>query len=72
VAERFRLAVEARAMPHGDSSVGPVVTLSVGFVSASVTAATTPAWFIKRADEGLYLSKAAGRNRVSQAVCAPA
>jgi diguanylate cyclase (GGDEF)-like protein/PAS domain S-box-containing protein len=67
-AEKFRQAVEARGIPHGDSAVASVVTLSVGFVSALVTPATTPAWFIKRADEGLYLSKAEGRNRVSEAV----
>jgi len=64
-AEMLRQAVEARRIPHGNSDAGPCVTLSLGFVSAKVTAETTPAWFIRSADEGLYRSKADGRNRAT-------
>ena len=67
-AEKFRLAVEAAGIVHGDSDVAERVTISVGYVSTQVLAETTPAWFIKRADEGLYRSKAEGRNRVSEAL----
>ena len=66
-AETLLRAVEARQVPHGNSPVGPYVTLSIGFVSAKVTAGTTPDWFITWADEGLYRSKAGGRNRVTSA-----
>jgi diguanylate cyclase (GGDEF)-like protein/PAS domain S-box-containing protein len=66
-AEKFLRAVEARKIPHGASEVGPYVTVSLGTVSARVTAGTTPGWFITWADEGLYRSKAAGRNRVTSA-----
>ncbi|NTV72668.1 MAG: diguanylate cyclase [Holophaga sp.] len=64
-AENLLKAVEARQIPHGNSEVGPFVTLSLGVVSAQVTAGTTPNWFIAWADEGLYRSKAGGRNRVT-------
>ena len=66
-AEALRKAVEDRAIEHSHSDAAPVVTISLGLVSTIVTAQTTPAWFISQADEGLYRSKAAGRNRVSVA-----
>ena len=64
-AEKVREAIEAAAIVHGDSEVAPVVTLSVGVVSALVEEDTTPEWFIMHADSQLYRSKASGRNRVS-------
>ena len=67
-AEKLRRAVEARQIPHGASDAGPYVTLSLGFVSAPVTPATTPEWFISEADGGLYRSKAGGRNRTSPGI----
>jgi diguanylate cyclase (GGDEF)-like protein/PAS domain S-box-containing protein len=66
-AEMLLKAVEERRIPHGNSDVGPFVTLSLGFVSARVTPGTTSDWFITWADEGLYRSKSSGRNRVSSA-----
>ena len=66
-AEKLLKAVSDRRVPHGASAVGPFVTLSLGFVSARVTAGTTPDWFITWADEGLYRSKAGGRNQVNSA-----
>ncbi len=66
-AQRFRKAVESLGIPHADSSVSEVVTISVGYVVARATEASSPAWFISRADEALYISKANGRNRVTQA-----
>ena len=66
-AEMLRKAVEARGVPHADSEAADVVTISIGMAVATVTAETTPDWFISRADEGLYISKANGRNRVSWA-----
>jgi diguanylate cyclase (GGDEF)-like protein/PAS domain S-box-containing protein len=66
-AEKLLATLAARRIPHGNSDVGPYVTLSLGFVSAKVTAGTTPDWFITWADEGLYRSKSSGRNRVTSA-----
>jgi diguanylate cyclase (GGDEF)-like protein len=66
-AEMFRKAIEARAVPHEDSEAADVVTLSLGLSVATVGPDTSPDWFITRADEGLYISKANGRNRVSMA-----
>jgi diguanylate cyclase (GGDEF)-like protein/PAS domain S-box-containing protein len=66
--ERLRLALVARAMPHKASDVAPHVTLSIG-VSTAVQLADehTADWFIARADEALYRSKAHGRNCVTMA-----
>jgi diguanylate cyclase (GGDEF)-like protein/PAS domain S-box-containing protein len=66
-AEKLLKALADRQIPHGASQVGPHVTLSLGYVSAQVTAGTTPDWFITWADEGLYRSKSAGRNQVNSA-----
>jgi two-component system chemotaxis family response regulator WspR len=66
-AEMFRKAVEGLGIPHADSPVAEVVTISVGLAVAPVGPETSPAWFISRADEGLYISKANGKNRVSKA-----
>lgn len=66
-AQMLRKAVENLGISHEDSTAARVVTLSVGFAVAQVTEETTPAWFIARADEGLYISKANGRNLVSRA-----
>ena len=66
-AEMLLKAEEGRRIPHGKSDAGPFVTLSLGFVSAKVTSETTSAWFITSADQGLYRSKAAGRNRATAA-----
>jgi len=64
-AEKVRRAIEAHGIPHGDSDVGGVVTVSIGLISAAVRAETTPDWFIAQADARLYQSKAGGRNRVT-------
>jgi diguanylate cyclase (GGDEF)-like protein/PAS domain S-box-containing protein len=66
-AEMFRKAIEARGVPHEDSEAADVVTLSIGLAVSTVGPETSPDWFINRADEGLYISKANGRNRVSTA-----
>ena len=66
-AEILLKAVEGLRIPHGDSDASPYVTLSIGLVSTRVGAGTPADWFITWADEGLYRSKAEGRNRVSAA-----
>ncbi|HWQ08491.1 MAG TPA: GGDEF domain-containing protein, partial [Holophaga sp.] len=64
--EKLRQAIVDRAMPHKGSDVAPCVTLSIGICSVSDLSETTDAdWFIAKADEALYRSKAGGRNRVT-------
>jgi len=66
-ASRLLEAVTRRAIPHAASDVAPFVTLSIGAASARVVDDRDADWFIARADEALYQSKKAGRNRVTAA-----
>lgn len=63
-AERLRVACEARALPHPASSVGPVVTVSVGVAAWVPEVGASPQSLFTAADEALYRAKAAGRNCV--------
>jgi len=66
VGEKLRQALEDRAMPHKGSDVAPYVTMSIGIATASELAEGIDAdWFVAKADEALYKSKANGRNRVT-------
>lgn len=66
-AERLRASIEALGLPHAKSDAAPCVTISLGVVSASAKGHDA-SWFIERADEALYRSKASGRNRATLAV----
>lgn len=65
VAEVIRKSVEKLGVPHKNSKTGSVVTLSVGV--ATTVAREDRRWesLIAEADQQLYASKNAGRNRVS-------
>ncbi len=66
IAERFRSMVESRRIPHQDSDVSNVVTVSVGLSSVIPYVGMEAADLLKQADEMLYQAKNSGRNRVCQ------
>lgn len=61
-AERIRAAVQAAAIPHADSPLGPVVTVSVGLAAGIPRIGTHPEHLLRAADAALYRAKAQGRN----------
>ena len=61
-----RLAVRAENIEHEKSKVDSCVTISLGIATIHPPGNLTPALFIKKADEQLYLSKEGGRNRFTQ------
>ncbi len=58
-AEKFRALIESATMPLAGGRVG--VTVSVGGAVSDLD--DTPATLLRRADERMYLSKGAGKNR---------
>jgi diguanylate cyclase (GGDEF)-like protein len=58
VAERIRLRVEGLGIAHADSSVAPVVTLSIGVAHASAASAVDAGRLFALADGALYEAKA--------------
>lgn len=63
--ERLRAAVERLAIPHEASRAAAVMTVSVGISEWRAEALDTVAAVLARADDALYRSKDAGRNRVT-------
>jgi diguanylate cyclase (GGDEF)-like protein len=64
IAERLRREIEAAAMAHPASPVGPHLTVSIGVSALRPDAAYPPEQLIAAADHALYAAKARGRNRV--------
>lgn len=62
-AERARRSIESRAFPVGDAGAPVSITVSIGL--ADVRGEQDSADLYRRADRALYLSKSAGRNRVT-------
>jgi diguanylate cyclase (GGDEF)-like protein len=73
VAEAMRAGVQALAIPHEFSPLGPVVTASFGVAARSAEPGQDSAFvsLLKDADSTLYQAKRAGRNRVLLAADAP-
>jgi diguanylate cyclase (GGDEF)-like protein len=65
VAERLRTAVEALQIPHASSTCAQVVTISVGFATATPKPDATHDALVSAADDALLAAKAHGRNRVN-------
>ncbi|MBY0336347.1 MAG: diguanylate cyclase [Acetobacteraceae bacterium] len=67
VAERFRQALRAKAMPHDDNDGRGTVTASVGLATVlpkPLDGPRAPEGALSAADAALYAAKAAGRDRV--------
>ncbi len=67
VAEKMRRHVEALALPHAGSPIGPLVTISSGVATLGARKGRRlpdPSDLINAADHALYAAKEAGRNRV--------
>ena len=64
IAERLRRAVEALRVPHAESRVAELLTLSAGVATAYPIPRSDPQSLIAAADRALYRAKADGRNRV--------
>lgn len=67
VAERIRSDVEGLNIPHAKSTVGSVVTLSVGISNRVHGSKSTATQLLSDADKALYKAKSAGKNQVAQA-----
>jgi diguanylate cyclase (GGDEF)-like protein/PAS domain S-box-containing protein len=67
IAERMQQRVHSLRLVHGDSSVGPHVTVSMGVAAQIPEAQATPAELLLRADQALYLAKSNGRDRIEEA-----
>ena len=63
VCERVRRAVEGLCLPRGE--VGPGLTISLGIAVYDGAEQVSVEEILLRADQALYASKSAGRNRVS-------
>ncbi|HJU06996.1 MAG TPA: GGDEF domain-containing protein, partial [Rhodanobacteraceae bacterium] len=56
--------VRHKAMPHPDSPVAPVITVSVGVSAVQPEETQSSDVLISAADHALYMAKAQGRDRV--------
>ncbi|HLG20901.1 MAG TPA: diguanylate cyclase, partial [Bdellovibrionota bacterium] len=63
-AERIRKSIESALFPHAENQPGGKVTVSVG-VANFPSEAQSPQELIDAADQALYVSKRAGRNRTT-------
>nr|WP_261161991.1 GGDEF domain-containing protein [Serratia fonticola] len=63
VAESIRLQITELAIPHGDSSVSPFISISLGVCCRSAESPGTLADFLLQADAQLYQAKKNGKNQ---------
>lgn len=64
--DRLLAAVEAKAIPHAQSTVSEHVTISIGSATGVRDIGFCPEDYIEAADRALYQSKQNGRNRITR------
>lgn len=67
VAAAMQAAVASLQLPHGSSTVSPLVTVSIGVATACPNEEFPVERLIAAADQALYRAKHAGRNRICSA-----
>ena len=65
VAEALRATVQALGIPHEQSRVSDVVTISLGVATMVPQEDTSPVTLVASGDQALYRAKQEGRNRVA-------
>ncbi|HWQ09947.1 MAG TPA: diguanylate cyclase [Holophaga sp.] len=65
IAERIRAGIEALGLPHPDSELGPMVTMSLGIATLVPDQRTGLLSLVELADRRLYEAKRRGRNQVA-------
>lgn len=68
IAERIQDQLAQAAIPHPQSFVASVITLSIGLLSIVPERAWSATEALKRADQMLYRAKTGGRNRICSTV----
>lgn len=63
LAAAFHRHVQKLALPHGDSPVSSIVTISIGIASVIPNQKLSPSQVVAMADDALYRAKQAGRNQ---------
>jgi diguanylate cyclase (GGDEF)-like protein len=64
-AEKLRSAIRTLGLPHPQSEVAPVVTVSIGVAAVRPSAATSSDALLDASDRALYRAKHGGRDRVA-------
>jgi diguanylate cyclase (GGDEF)-like protein len=72
MAHELERRIREKQMPHEDSSVAPVITISVGIATREQGAAGDAQGLIGLADSLLYEAKNSGRGKVCSGVMVPA
>lgn len=70
VAELIRTQVIEQGIPHADSAVSPVVSISLGVCCRGAESTAAPADFLLQADTQLYQAKKKGKNQTCGTVLA--
>ena len=64
-ATRLREMVGQEAIPHSESAIADIITISQGIATTEPGADLEPEQLVKRADLALYEAKGNGRNAIS-------
>ncbi|MNO19879.1 Phytochrome-like protein cph2 [compost metagenome] len=67
LSERIRGLIQQMAVPHEYSEVSSCITVSIGAAAGEAANPEEIARLMELADQGLYMAKTSGRNRVSSA-----